>query len=139
MVGRRELPNAVALNSSLFNASRILGPAAGGAIIAVAGVGFCFAVQRRELPRRPRRPARDAREGLAYARASRRVLLTLVVVLVLSTFCFPVGERLARRRVEDLHAPLERGDRVDVPGPSHPGERNGGERRGEQHRRGLSY
>ena len=43
MVGRRELPNAVALNSSLFNASRILGPAAGGAIIAVAGVGFCFA------------------------------------------------------------------------------------------------
>ena len=43
MVGRRELPNAIALNSSLFNASRIFGPALGGVIIAAAGVGFCFA------------------------------------------------------------------------------------------------
>src|SRR5204863_3256454 len=43
MVGRRDLPNAVALNSSLFNASRVLGPAVGGAVIAAAGVGFCFA------------------------------------------------------------------------------------------------
>src|SRR5919198_4941473 len=44
MVGRKELPNAVALNSSLFNASRIVGPAVGGGVIAPAGVGFCFAV-----------------------------------------------------------------------------------------------
>src|SRR5919206_528728 len=44
MVGPAELPNAVALNSSLFNASRILGPAIGGAVIAAAGVGFCFAL-----------------------------------------------------------------------------------------------
>src|SRR5205085_8584846 len=44
MVGPAELPNAVALNSSLFNASRILGPALGGAIVAAAGVGVCFAL-----------------------------------------------------------------------------------------------
>ena len=42
MVGRDELPNAIALNSSLFNASRIVGPAIAGALIAVAGVGICF-------------------------------------------------------------------------------------------------
>ena len=42
MVGRDELPNAIALNSSLFNASRIIGPAIAGALIAVAGVGICF-------------------------------------------------------------------------------------------------
>src|SRR5207237_8809968 len=35
LVGRRELPNAIALNSSLFNASRIVGPAAAGGLIAV--------------------------------------------------------------------------------------------------------
>ncbi|MFN2451293.1 MAG: MFS transporter, partial [Candidatus Dormibacteria bacterium] len=44
MVGRQELPNAVALNSSLFNLSRIIGPAAGGLIIAGAGVAACFAI-----------------------------------------------------------------------------------------------
>ena len=42
MVGRDELPNAIALNSSMFNASRIVGPAVAGALIAVAGVGICF-------------------------------------------------------------------------------------------------
>ena len=42
MVGRDELPNAIALNSSMFNASRIFGPAVAGALIAVAGVGICF-------------------------------------------------------------------------------------------------
>ena len=44
MVGPRELPNAVALNSGLVNASRIIGPAIAGIIIAVAGVGLCFVV-----------------------------------------------------------------------------------------------
>ena len=44
MVGPRELPNAVALNSGLLNASRIVGPALAGVIIAVAGVGVCFLV-----------------------------------------------------------------------------------------------
>ena len=44
MVGRDELPNAVALNSSLFNASRIVGPAIAGGLIAVAGVGICFLI-----------------------------------------------------------------------------------------------
>jgi MFS family permease len=42
MVGRRELPNAVALNSGLFNGSRIVGPAIAGLVIATAGTGVCF-------------------------------------------------------------------------------------------------
>jgi MFS family permease len=44
MVGRSELPNAVALNSSLFNAARIVGPGIGGVLIAAVGVGAAFAV-----------------------------------------------------------------------------------------------
>jgi MFS family permease len=44
LVGRAELPNAVALNSSIFNSGRIIGPALGGIIIAAAGVGVCFAL-----------------------------------------------------------------------------------------------
>ena len=42
LVGPAELPNAVALNSGLFNGTRVLGPALGGAVIAVAGPGACF-------------------------------------------------------------------------------------------------
>ena len=44
MVGPRELPNAVALNSGLLNASRVIGPAIAGVLIASAGVGVCFVV-----------------------------------------------------------------------------------------------
>jgi MFS family permease len=42
LVGPAELPNAVALNSGLFNGTRVLGPALGGAVIAAAGPGACF-------------------------------------------------------------------------------------------------
>jgi len=42
MVGRDELPNAVALNSSLFNAARVVGPALGGLLVATVGAGACF-------------------------------------------------------------------------------------------------
>jgi MFS family permease len=44
LVGRQDLPNAVALNSSLVNLARIIGPATGGVIIATAGVGWCFVI-----------------------------------------------------------------------------------------------
>jgi MFS family permease len=39
---REDLPNAIALNSSMFNASRILGPSIGGVLIAAVGEGWCF-------------------------------------------------------------------------------------------------
>src|SRR5712671_5772276 len=42
MVGREDLPNAVALNSSLFNMARVLGPGLGGVIIAWLGVAPLF-------------------------------------------------------------------------------------------------
>jgi MFS family permease len=42
MVGPRELPNAVALNSGLFNGSRVVGPAIAGLVIAAVGTGLCF-------------------------------------------------------------------------------------------------
>jgi MFS family permease len=107
MVGREELPNAVALNAGIFNASRIVGPAIGGVVIAAAGVAWCFAVnavsflavlaalllmRASELHRldRGERPTifRGIREGLVYVRRSRVVWLILVMTTVLSTVGF---------------------------------------------------
>src|SRR6476620_2267996 len=41
---RADLPNAIALNSSMVNASRIIGPSIGGVIISAVGEGWCFAI-----------------------------------------------------------------------------------------------
>jgi MFS family permease len=108
MVGPRELPNAVALNSSLFNAARVIGPTLGGAVVAVAGAGFCFALnavsflavlagllamRRGELlppERHGERPRllKGTREALSYARRTPRVGVILLLVAVVSTFAF---------------------------------------------------
>jgi MFS family permease len=107
MVGRDELPNAIALNSSLFNIARIAGPALGGVVIAVVGVGWCFAANAVSflavltclLLMRPseffplnlrERPTfwRGTREGLAYARNSRSVLVILGMMVVFASLCF---------------------------------------------------
>ncbi len=42
MVGKEDLPNAIALNSSIFNGARVVGPAIAGIAIAWIGEGWCF-------------------------------------------------------------------------------------------------
>src|ERR1700687_5901144 len=42
MVGREDLLNAIALNSSMFNGARVAGPAVAGILVAVVGEGWCF-------------------------------------------------------------------------------------------------
>jgi MFS family permease len=108
MVGRDELPNAVALNSSLFNAARVVGPAMGGVVVAIAGAGFCFALNAASFgavlaglllmrtsemfPRNANaeRPTllRGTREAFAYVRRTPEVLLALSIVFLVSTFSF---------------------------------------------------
>jgi len=105
MVGRRELPNAVALNSSLFNGSRIIGPALGGLLIATTGVGVCFVINAvsfvavlaglRLMHQDDLYPVQHAKrgasvlagigEGLRYARTTPRVRLVLLMMLVVAT------------------------------------------------------
>jgi MFS family permease len=107
MVGRDELPNAVALNSSLFNLARIAGPALGGVVIAAVGVGWCFAANALSfvavlaslllmrtsemfpVERRKRLTlVRGTREGLAYARRQRSVVVILGMMVVFASLCF---------------------------------------------------
>jgi MFS family permease len=44
MVGKEDLMNAIALNSSMFNGARIIGPAVAGVLVAAIGEGWCFFV-----------------------------------------------------------------------------------------------
>jgi len=43
MVGKEDLMNAIALNSSMFNGARVIGPAIAGILVARIGEGWCFA------------------------------------------------------------------------------------------------
>lgn len=42
MVGKEDLHNAIALNSSMFNSARVVGPALAGLLVAAVGEGWCF-------------------------------------------------------------------------------------------------
>jgi MFS family permease len=123
MVGRRELPNAVALNASLFNGSRVIGPALAGVIIAAWGVGACFAIntisfvavlagllamRREELvpikrDDEPPTMMRGIGEGLAYAWRTPQVRLVLAMVTVVSTVGFNFHVLLPLLASETLH------------------------------------
>ena len=105
MVGKPDLPNAIALNSSLFNATRVIGPAMAGVLIAVVGMANCFflnavsflavlvALALIKLP--PHRanswtPMRQAwRELLDYLRERRDLRLVLLLMSTVAIFAMP--------------------------------------------------
>ncbi len=99
MVGREDLINAIALNSSMFNGARIVGPAIAGILVAAVGEGWCFLANsvsyiavlmcllamkmipavRREL----KSPFAEIREGFVYVATTppiRALLLLLGLV-----------------------------------------------------------
>ena len=107
MVGRRELPNAVALNAGLFNGSRVIGPAIAGLVIAAAGTGVCFVINAisflavlaalaslrvDELHKVERDPSARVVEGLrralGFVRRDPQLRAVLGVVTVVSTVGF---------------------------------------------------
>ncbi len=104
MVGRQDLMNAIALNSSVFNASAVIGPAIAGVLIAEVGIPICFLANSLSylaaiaalllmrdlpvlLPETDKQPflTRIA-EGARYARHEPIVGMLLVAVAVFSLF-----------------------------------------------------
>lgn len=105
LVGREALGSAVALDSTLFNSARVVGPALGGLAIVAIGVGGCFllngvsylAVLAALALMRPAEfhlPVSGARgslagqvgEGLGYVRRTPEVAFLLLLVAILGTF-----------------------------------------------------
>ena len=102
LVPKRDLPNAIALNSSQFNLSRVLGPSGGAIVLATIGTAWCFfvnglsfflvviALAALRLPKHVPAPTHQAvstelRSGLHYVRDN-RVVLALTILVTLSTF-----------------------------------------------------
>jgi MFS family permease len=104
MVGKEDLMNAIALNSSVFNAARAIGPAVAGMVIAASGTAVCFFVNGLSYlaviwalllmkfesapPGGPRtyRMLQDIAEALRYIRNTPLVLITILLVAVVSVF-----------------------------------------------------
>lgn len=106
LVGREDLTNAIALNSSAFNATRIIGPTIAGLLVAHVGIAACFAINAltylapqialRRIVLPPRAPAAPVGlgydrivEGLRFVRGERHVRALIVNTAVLSLFGFP--------------------------------------------------
>ena len=122
MVGPRELPNAVALNSGLFNGSRVIGPAIAGLVIAAVGTGLCFVlnavsflavltalalVRQEELRTVEKDPSTRMVDGIrrafAHAWNDPQLRLILAVVTVVSTVGFNFHVLVPLLAAETLH------------------------------------
>ena len=108
LVPRRDLPNAIALNSTQFNLSRVLGPVAGGLVLVGIGVAWCFAINglsffivvvalaNMQLPAHvpnanPRALSAELRSGLHYVRDTRVVLVLTVLAFVTTFLAMPIA------------------------------------------------
>jgi MFS family permease len=123
MVGPKDLPNAVALMSSLGTTARIAGPAVAGIVVAFAGAGVAFALgaasslaiigcllvldNGRLLQVKRDREATvlgGAAESIRFIGNSRRALVAFVAVFALSTFSFNFNVLLPLVADRTLHA-----------------------------------
>jgi len=104
MVGKEHLPSAIACNSLIINASRVIGPALAGIMIAFMSEGWCFLLnglsylavigglmlikiaRPEEQPRRSGSHLFEIREALAYVRRNRLISRLLVASTFMSFF-----------------------------------------------------
>lgn len=109
MVGRREdLPNAIALNSFIFNAAMLLGPSLGGLVLHYLNAGICFLINgisfaavlaalvamRVEPTARPptdKHVLIHLKEGLTYALGSPPIRAVLTLLIMISLLGRPYG------------------------------------------------
>lgn len=105
MVPGDQVNNAISLNSAVMTGSRIVGPAAAGALVISVGYGWCFTLDAisyvavlyglwrmnpAELNAAPARPRGkgDVREGLRYIRSRNDLFVPLVMMAIIGTLAF---------------------------------------------------
>lgn len=104
---KKDLANGIALNSTIFNAARLIGPAVAGSLIALVGETWCFGIDAISyigvlwavyamrvdesgfLPKGGQNMFTQLKEGLAYANGSEPIRTILIHIAVLSFMGMP--------------------------------------------------
>ncbi len=120
MVGRDDLPNAVSLNTVVMNASRVVGPAIGGVVITLVGLGVCFFINAasyiavivglsmmRAAELHPtgtvQRAKGQIRDGFRYVWRTPSLRNTLLAVAVIGIFAYNFTVTLALLAKDTFH------------------------------------
>jgi len=106
LVGREDLPGAIALNSSGFNLARVVGPSIGAIVIASLGIAWCFGVNAASYiavliglfmirlpawvpPEHLSSPLEGIRQGVSYMRGTPSIAALMRFVTIYSIFGVP--------------------------------------------------
>ncbi len=120
MVGREDLLNAIALNSSMFNGARVAGPAIAGVLVALIGEGWCFLlngvsylaviaglflmrIDNLKPVHDGGAPLEKLRQGFRFARHTRPIRALLVLVAIVSLLALPFSVLMPIFAVQILH------------------------------------
>lgn len=106
LVGKEDLTNAIVLNSAIFNAARVIGPAVAGLVIAKLGIGLCFLLngasfipvvggiamirltERKIMPKPTVQEGvwKEIRTGLSFVTNTPGILVPMTLLAVISVF-----------------------------------------------------
>lgn len=117
---RADLPNAIALNSSMVNGARLVGPSIAGVVIAAVGEGWCFfadgvsylaviaslLLMHISLPRRPateKQVLQELAEGFRYAFGFRPIRAVLLLLALVSLMGMPYTVLMPVIAAKTLH------------------------------------
>jgi len=117
---KEDLSNAIALNSSMFNMARLIGPSIGGILVAAVGEGWCFlldaisyigviaallAMHVRPQVSQPKQknPLQDLKEGWTYATGSAPIRTILILMAAMSLVGMPYGVLMPVVASQTLH------------------------------------
>lgn len=117
---RHDLGNAIAINSSMANGARLIGPAIAGLVIGAVGEGWCFLIdgvsylaviaslllmriRPMRIPRNTSRMLEQMREGWDYVRTFRPIRTILLLIAFISLMGFPYAVLLPIFAGQVLH------------------------------------
>jgi MFS family permease len=120
MVGREDLLNAIALNSSMFNGARIIGPAIAGIVVAAVGEGWCFManslsyiavitglllmkLEKREARLRETSPLHEVIEGFRFVKNTGPIRAILLLLGMVSLVGMPYAVLMPIFAAQILH------------------------------------
>lgn len=107
LVGKEDLPNAVSLNSSIFNIAKIIGPSIAGIVMVKFGTSFCFFLNflsftavliglflisaKDKISDKPHKNLlNEVKDGLVYILNNTKLVKTFILMGIVCTFCMNI-------------------------------------------------